>query len=91
MDDIKYLYQEMLSIARCNRGFITMMLDRNTGDVWNDFFVDQNSFKIYASESIVAIPIDDITYNLCDHISTQDEIVQAIQKWVFDQVGSWNK
>lgn len=91
MDDIKYLYEEKVSITRCNRGFITMVLNRETGEVWNDYFVDQNSYKIYADESIVTIPVNDIVDGLLDRIPTQGEIVAAIEKWVSEQVELWNK
>ena len=85
--EIKSLYTEAINI---HRGCITMMLNRADGNVWNDFFIDTNSYKFYAAESIVKIPIDHIIYlATTDHPLEKSEIIEAIYEWCEKECALW--
>lgn len=88
MSDIKYLYSEMERIKRNNLGFTKMMMDVETGEVWYDFFVDENSYKIYRDENIIEVPINYIIYRIADHILSNEEIAEAIEKWISKKMES---
>lgn len=88
MADIKYLYKESRRIKNSNLGFTKMMMDISTGEVWNDFFVDENSYKIYRDENIIEVPIDYIIHGIADHILSNEEIAEAIEKWISKKMES---
>lgn len=60
MKCIEELYEESEEMRINNRGCIRMMLNRETEEVWNDFFVNSEDYKIYDDESIIAIPVNSI-------------------------------
>ena len=64
-----------------------MMLDTKDGSVWTDCFIDENSFKLYRSDTIVEIPtgwiIQDATK---DHPLTGKEVDEAIYSWCVEQM-----
>lgn len=86
---IEELYKESEEMRINNRGCIRMMLNRETGEVWNDFFVDSNNYKVYEDESIVAIPVNSIIDDASDHILTHSEIAEEIVKWIGNELEAW--
>lgn len=90
MNDIKYLYTEMRNINETNRGYICMMLNRETGEAWNDYFADSTSYKIYSDSSIVKIPVDEIIIRASIRILKDTEIAEAIEKWINKEVVAWS-
>lgn len=92
MIDIKSiaeLYKEMNEVYANDRGCIRMMLNRETEEVWNDFFVSSEDCKIYDDESIVAIPVNSIIDDASDHILTHSEIAEEIVKWIGNELETW--
>ena len=92
MIDIKSiaeLYKEMSEVYVNDRGCVRMMLNRKTVEVWNDFFVSSEDYKIYDDESIVAIPVSSIIDDASDHILTHAEIAEEIVKWIENELETW--
>lgn len=86
---IAELYKEMNEVYVNDRGCIRMMLNRETEEVWNDFFVDSNNYKVYEDESIVVIPVSSIIDDASDHILTHAEIAEEIIKWIENELETW--
>lgn len=64
-----------------------MMLDISDGCVWTDCFIDENSSKVYQSDTIVEIPVGWITQDTTrDHPLTTKEIDEAIYRWCNDRM-----
>lgn len=82
MDKIKELYKERKEILQKNQGFVRMMVNKDTGEVWNDFFVDESSYKRYADENIIEIPVFELIMQKSDHILSDEEIVKEIERWI---------
>lgn len=59
-----------------------LMLDTSNGKVWTDYFVSENNWKVYESESIIKIPIYYIhRMATTGHPLTTAELDQAIYEW----------
>lgn len=89
IESIVELYKEMYEVYVNNSGCIRMMLNRETEEVWNDFFVSSEDYKIYEDESIVAIPVSSIIDDASDHILTHAEIADEIVKWIGNELETW--
>lgn len=52
----KEALREFKEWLRCDwRHSANIMLDKSTGEVWTDYFLDCNQYKIYHSESIISL------------------------------------
>lgn len=47
---------------------VRMMLNKETGETWNDFYTNENSYKIYDDPDIIEIPVTDIIAGASNHI-----------------------
>jgi hypothetical protein len=44
-------------------GYVVMMVDFSTGEVWTDFFISENDYKVYYSDDIHHVNINQIYYD----------------------------
>ena len=64
-----------------------LMLDTSDGEVWADCFLSENDWKVYKSESIIHIPINDIEYMaIKDRPLKISELDQAIYEWCLEKI-----
>lgn len=86
MENIKELYSECESVKKNNVGMVRMMLNKETGETWNDFYTNENSYKIYDDPDIIEIPVTDIIAGASNHILNNAEIAEAIKKWILKKI-----
>lgn len=65
---------------------VRMMLNKETGETWNDFYTNENSYKIYDDPDIIEIPVTDIIAGASDHILNNAEIAEAIEGWILKKI-----
>ena len=90
---VSAVYQEAEDWILNGHGGAVLMADRENGDIWADFFVDQETRKIYHSSSVVTVPVNEIFWKASnDRPLTKAERVDAIYRWyqthIFPDVSS---
>ena len=79
---IAAVYQEAEDWILNGHGGAVLMADRDNGDIWADFFVDQGSRKIYHSSSVITVPVNEIFWKASnDRPLTKAERVDAVYRW----------
>ena len=79
---IAAVYQEAEDWILNGHGGAVLMADRDNGDIWADFFVDQGSRKIYHSSSVITVPVNEIFWKASnDRPMTKAERVDAVYRW----------
>lgn len=63
-----------------------LMIDSETGEVWADLFLDENTYRIYQSKSIKHIPIEEIRWNLPEGKPLSDGVLEYIQEEYGDTI-----
>lgn len=65
---------------------VRMMLNKETGETWDDFYTNENSYKIYDDPDTIEIPVTDIIAGASDHILNNAEIAEAIEGWILKKI-----
>ena len=64
-----------------------LMYDTSDGEVWADVFLDEGSYKVYRSNSIHSVPIDDLIYqNTGKRPMKISEINDAITDYIINKL-----
>lgn len=86
MENIKELCREFQNVIKNNLGITRMMMNAGTGEIWNDFYTNENFYKIYYDPDIIEIPVTDIITGASDHILSNAEIAEAIEGWILKKI-----